>query len=80
MKTQPQKRLDQVRAPIWLKYYSYRTEQTYVYWIRRYILLHQKRHPVEIGSAELEAFLTHLAVVGKVSVSTQNQALNASDL
>ena len=77
MEAQPRKLLDQVRDQIRLKHYSYRTEQTYVYWIRRYILLHQKRHPAEMGSAELEAFLTHLAVVGKVSASTQNQALNA---
>ena len=77
MEAQPRKLLDQVRDQIRLKHYSYRTEQTYVYWIRRYILFHQKRHPAEMGSAELEAFLTHLAVVGKVSASTQNQALNA---
>ncbi|ASC69404.1 Integrase/recombinase [Halomicronema hongdechloris C2206] len=77
METQPRKLLDQVRDQIRLKHYSYRTEQTYVYWIRRYILFHQKRHPAEMGEAELEAFLTHLAVVGKVSASTQNQALNA---
>ncbi|ASC72402.1 Integrase/recombinase [Halomicronema hongdechloris C2206] len=77
MEAQPRKLLDQVRDQIRLKHYSYRTEQTYVYWIRRYILFHQKRHPAEMGGAELEAFLTHLAVVGKVSASTQNQALNA---
>ena len=77
METQPRKLLDQVRDKIRLKHYSYRTEQTYVYWIRRYILFHQKRHPAEMSGAELEAFLTHLAVVGKVSASTQNQALNA---
>ncbi len=77
METRPRKFLDQVRDQIWLKHYSYRTEQTYVYWIRRYILFHNKRHPAEMGGAELEAFLTHLAVADKVAASTQNQALNA---
>jgi len=77
MEPQPRKLLDQVRDQIRLRHYSYRTEQTYVYWIRRYILFHQKRHPAEMGSVELEAFLTHLVVAGKVSASTQNQALNA---
>lgn len=77
METRPRKLLDQVRDQIRIKHYSYRTEQTYVYWIRRYILFHNKRHPAEMGGAELEAFLTHLAVVDKVAASTQNQALNA---
>ena len=77
MESRPRKLLDQVRDQIRLKHYSYRTEQTYVYWIRRYILFHNKRHPSEMGGAELEAFLTHLAVVDKVAASTQNQALNA---
>ena len=71
MEAQPRKLLDQVRDQIRLKHYSYRTEQTYVYWIRRYILFHQKRHPAEMGSAELEAFLTHLAVVGKKGFNTE---------
>ena len=77
MDPKPRKLLDQVRDCIRLKHYSYRTEQTYVYWIRRYILFHNKRHPTEMGGAELETFLTHLAVAKKVSASTQNQALNA---
>ena len=77
METRPRKLLDQVRDLIRLKHYSYRTEQTYVYWIRRYILFHNKRHPAEMGGAELEAFLTHLATVDNVAASTQNQALNA---
>lgn len=57
-----------------LKHYSIRTEQAYVDWIKRFILHFGKRHPREMGSAEVEQFLTHLAVVGKVSASTQNQA------
>lgn len=77
MQPPPKKLLDQVRDAIRLKHYSYRTEETYVQWIRRYILFHNKRHPKDMGSAEIEAFLTHLAVEGQVAASTQNQALNA---
>jgi len=71
------KLLDQLRDAIRLKHYSYSTEKTYVHWAKRYILFHNKRHPVEMGAAEIEAFLTHLAKNEKVSSSTQNQALNA---
>ncbi|NEQ46761.1 MAG: tyrosine-type recombinase/integrase [Leptolyngbya sp. SIOISBB] len=60
-----------------MKHYSYRTEQTYVQWIRRYILFHDKRHPVDMGVPEIKAFLTHLAVKEHVAASTQNQALSA---
>jgi integron integrase len=74
---QPRKLLDQVRDAIRLRHYSYRTEESYVYWIRRYILFHNKRHPKEMGNPEIEAFLTHLAVTDKVAASTQNQALSA---
>jgi hypothetical protein len=77
MQPPPKKLLDQVRDAIRLKHYAYRTEETYVQWIRRYILFHSKRHPKEMGKAEIEAFLTHLAVEGQVSASTQNQALSA---
>jgi site-specific recombinase XerD len=77
MPHRPRKLLDQVRDAIRLKHYSIRTEQTYVDWIKRYILFHHKRHPREMGSAEIEAFLTHLTVERKVSASTQNQALSA---
>ena len=48
----------QVRDAIRL-YYSYRTEQTYVQWIHRYILLYNKRHPREMGSDEIRADLSH---------------------
>ncbi|MFA5922226.1 MAG: integron integrase [Methylococcaceae bacterium] len=68
------KLLDQVRDKIRLKHYSIRTEQTYVDWIKRFVLFNNKRHPAEMGAAEVEAFLTHLAVEGKVAASTQNQA------
>jgi integron integrase len=74
---QPPKLLDQVRDRLRLKHYSIRTETQYVQWIRRFILFHDKRHPRDMGVAELEAFLTHLAVEGRVAASTQNQALSA---
>ncbi len=76
MNTQP-RLLDQVRDKIRLKHYSIRTEQAYLDWIKRFILFHGKRHPENLGSAEVEQFLTHLAVERKVAASTQNQALNA---
>ena len=68
------KLLDQVRATIRTLHYSIRTEQPYVDWTRRFILFHNKRHPREMGKEEIEAFLTHLAVEGRVSASTQSQA------
>ena len=71
------KLLDRVRGKIRLKHYSLRTEQAYVDWIKRFIWHHGKRHPREMGAVEVEAFLTHLAVVGKVAASTQNQAKSA---
>jgi integron integrase len=71
------KLLDQVRGKIRLKHYSIRTEQAYVDWIKRFILHFGKRHPRELGAAEVEAFLTHLAVAGNVAASTQNQAKSA---
>ena len=74
----PQPRLvDQVRAAIRVRHYSLRTEETYVHWIRRFILFHRKRHPRDMGAPEVGEFLTHLAVNGHVASSTQNQALNA---
>jgi len=60
-----------------MRHYSYQTEQTYIKWIRRYIFFHNVRHPAEMGAAEVEAFLSNLAVEGNVSASTQNQALSA---
>ena len=73
----PRKLLDQVRDRIRLKNYSYRTEKSYVAWIKRFILFHNKRHPQDMGRPEIEAFLTHLAVHDRVASSTQNQALHA---
>ncbi len=71
------KLLDRVRSLMRMRHYSYQTEQTYLKWIRRYIGFHNIRNPIEMGAAEVEAFLSHLAVEGNVSASTQNQALAA---
>ena len=75
--TQPKKLLDQVRDKIRFKHYSLSTENTYLSWIKQFILYHGKRHPVDMGAAEVEAFLTYLATQRQVSSSTQNQALSA---
>jgi integron integrase len=69
--------LDQVRDSLRLRHYSLRTEATYIQWIKRFILYHEKRHPLEMGEQEITAFLTHLAVDKHVAPSTQNQALAA---
>jgi hypothetical protein len=86
------KLLDQVRAELRLRHYSLRTEKAYTDWIKRFLRFHRRptpnpsaegnakggwRHPLEMGAAEVRAFLEHLAVAGRVSASTQNQALNA---
>ena len=71
---QEPKLLDQVKGKIRLKHYSIRTEQAYTDWVRRFILHFGKRHPRDMGAAEVEQFLTHLAVNGNVAASTQNQA------
>jgi integron integrase len=71
------KLLDQVRDKIRAKHYSIRTESAYSDWIKRFILFHDKRHPAEMGGKEVEAFLSYLAVEGRVSASTQNQAKSA---
>ena len=75
--TKKPKLLDLVKAAIRTRHYSYRTEQSYVQWIKRFVLFHNKRHPNEMGEKEINEFLTHLAVHEKVSASTQNQALSA---
>jgi len=71
------KLLDQVRQKIRVKHYSIRTEESYVNWVRRFILFHNKIHPREMEKYHVEQFLTHLAVQQKVAASTQNQALSA---
>lgn len=69
--------LEKVWAAIRVRHYSRRTEKAYLFWIRRFILFHGKRHPAEMREQEVGEFLTHLAVKEQVSASTQNQALNA---
>ncbi len=69
--------LDQVRDALRVRHYSLRTEASYLQWIRRFILYHNKRHPLEMGEQEITGFLTHLAVNKHVAPSTQNQALAA---
>jgi integron integrase len=71
------KLLEQVRNAIRTRHYSLRTEQTYIQWIRQYIIFNSKRHPSDLGAAEVSAFLSYLAVSRKVAASTQNQALAA---
>ena len=71
------KLLDQMSDAIRLKHYSLRTEETYLDWVRRYILFHNKRHPKDMGEAEISQYISYLATVGNVAASTQNQALNA---
>ena len=69
--------LDRVRQAIRARHYSLRTEEAYVGWIRRYIFFHGKRHPETLGTQEIAQFLSDLAIRGKVSASTQNQAFSA---
>ncbi len=71
------KLLEQYSDNIRLKQYSYRTEKTYIQWVREYILFHNKRHPKEMGVPEINQFITHLVVDRKASASTQNQAISA---
>lgn len=69
--------MQQVSDALRTKHYSYRTEQTYTDWIKRYILFHNKRHPKDMGEIEIRAFIAHLTAERKVAASTSNQALSA---
>jgi len=69
--------LEHVRQAIRTRHYSYRTEKAYIHWIQRFTLFHNKRHPTEMGEAEIGQFLSRLATDSSVSASTQNQALSA---
>lgn len=73
----PAKLLDQVAALAALRHLSPRTTEAYRHWIKRFILFHNKKHPLAMAAPEIHAFLSHLAQSLKVSASTQNQALNA---
>jgi len=77
MEQRPRKFLDTVRDIMRRRHYASSTADSYVNWIKRFILFHNKRHPSEMGLAEVEQFLTHLATVEKVAPSTQNQAFSA---
>ena len=77
MKPRKPKLLEQVRQQIRVRHLSRKTEKAYLHWIRRFVLFHGKRHPDEMAEPEVNAFLSHLAVKGNVSASTQNQALSA---
>ena len=69
--------LKRLRTAIRVRHYSIRTEQAYLYWVRRFVLFHDKRHPDTLAEADVAAFLTYLALERNVAPSTQNQALNA---
>jgi integron integrase len=69
--------LDRVRWHLRVKRYSIRTEHAYLDWIGRFIVFHQKRHPADMAEEEIAAFLSHLAIDGRVAASTQNQAFSA---
>ncbi len=69
--------IQRYREELQARHYARRTVASYEQWLRRFLRFHQLRHPREMGSAEVNAFLTHLAVEGQVSASTQNQALSA---
>jgi integron integrase len=75
--SKPKKLLDQVSETLRTKHYAYRTEQTYLDWIKRYIIFHKKRHPKDMGANEIREFIAYLATERKVAASTQNQALSA---
>ena len=69
--------LDRVRWHLRIKRYSIRTEKAYLDWVRRFILFHQKRHPAQMGEEEIAAFLSHLAIEGRVAASTQSSQREA---
>src|SRR5262249_348574 len=74
---QQPKLLDRLRTACRVRHYSLRTEEAYATWVVRFVRFHRLRHPLEMGAAEVNAFLRHLAVEGHVSASTQNQAFSA---
>ena len=73
----PPRLLDRLRQAIRTLHYSRRTEETYVHWVRRYVLFHGRRHPRDLGATHVTAFLSWLANDRQVAASTQNQALAA---
>ena len=75
--TQPPRLLERVRQVVRLKHFSPKTEKSYLYYIKDFILFHHKRHPREMGVTEIRAYLSHLATEKNVAASTQNVALSA---
>jgi integron integrase len=73
----PKRLIERFREAIRVRHYSYRTEQTYWYWIRYFILRNSRRHPADLGAVEVSAFLSWLATERNVAAATQNQALSA---
>ena len=71
------KLVDEIRNVLRVKNYSYRTEKTYIHWIKKFILFHNKKHPLQMGEIEISQYVNFLAINQKVSASTQNQALCA---
>jgi integron integrase len=74
---QSPKLLDRVRETMRLKHFSFRTEETYLHWIRDYIHFHKKQHPKDLNEQHIKEYLLHLAMVKNVAASTHNQALSA---
>jgi hypothetical protein len=68
------KLLEQVRLLIRARHYSYRTEKAYLYWIRQFIIFHDKRHPAQMGASQVESFLSSLATERRVAASTESGA------
>ena len=68
MTDHPPRLLDRMRAVLRTKHYSYHTEKAYVFWVKRYILFHGRRHPKELAEPEVEAFLSHLAMERRVAL------------
>ena len=75
--TSPADVFQEVRRVMRLRHLSYHTEQSYIQWMKRFIEFHGRRNPAHLGEAEVEAFLSYLAVEGNVVASTQNVAFNA---
>ena len=73
----PGRLMNQVRETLRYFHYSYSTEKSYIHWILRYIRFNDRRHPRDMGKPEIERFLSHLAIIRKASLATQNQAFNA---
>jgi len=67
---QGKKLLDVYREALRVRHYSYRTEETYISWVRQYILFHDKRHPRDMGVAEINAFITYLVNEKNIAAST----------